>query len=323
MLQRDARRFASARPRRPRTAARRRRARRRQLRHRPRARSPTSSASSAVAPNSIDAVSNRDFVARLPRARPRPARRTSRGSAPRSCSGRARSSASCELPDAFASRLDRSCRRRRTPTPPSCCAPRPPRIVGAPGGLLGVLHALPLTYNKDLQEDKEPLFDAVDTLELCLARRHRHGRRRSRFDRERMAAAAADELLAATDLADLLVKRGRSVPRGPRRRRRARRGRVDSRQAALRAGRLGARGVPRERASGGPPRARVVAGIESKVSLGRHRRSRSAVREQLERAHEALSATARVTATSSTAPVHEVARDADRLRAAARRRVRA
>ena len=31
-----------------------------------------------------------------------------------------------------------------------------------------MLHGLPLTYNKDLQEDKEPLFDAVDTLELCL-----------------------------------------------------------------------------------------------------------------------------------------------------------
>ena len=31
------------------------------------------------------------------------------------------------------------------------------------------MHALPLTYNKDLQEDKEHLFDAVDTLDLCLA----------------------------------------------------------------------------------------------------------------------------------------------------------
>ena len=44
----------------------------------------------------------------------------------------------------------------------------------------------------------------------------------ARFDRERMAAAASDELIAATDLADLLVKRGHAVPRVPRRRRRAR-----------------------------------------------------------------------------------------------------
>ena len=36
-------------------------------------------------------------------------------------------------------------------------------------GLHGVLHGLPLTYNKDMQEDKEGLFDCVDTLDLCLA----------------------------------------------------------------------------------------------------------------------------------------------------------
>jgi argininosuccinate lyase len=70
-----------------------------------------------------------------------------------------------------------------------------------------VLHGLPLTYNKDLQEAKEPLFDAVDTLELSLsvARAMLAG---LSFDRDRMAAAAGDEFLAATDLADLLVRRG-------------------------------------------------------------------------------------------------------------------
>jgi argininosuccinate lyase len=70
-----------------------------------------------------------------------------------------------------------------------------------------VLHGLPLTYNKDLQEDKEPLFDAIDTVELCLevAAAMLEG---ISFDRDRMAAAAADEFLAATDVADLLVKRG-------------------------------------------------------------------------------------------------------------------
>jgi argininosuccinate lyase len=71
----------------------------------------------------------------------------------------------------------------------------------------GVLHGLPLTYNKDLQEDKEPLFDAIDTLELCLrvAREMLAG---IEFDRERMAGAARDEFVAATDLADLLVRDG-------------------------------------------------------------------------------------------------------------------
>jgi argininosuccinate lyase len=66
---------------------------------------------------------------------------------------------------------------------------------------------LPLTYNKDLQEDKEGLFDAVDTIELELqvAREMIRG---LRFDRERMAEASRDEFLGATDVADLLVRRG-------------------------------------------------------------------------------------------------------------------
>jgi argininosuccinate lyase len=69
------------------------------------------------------------------------------------------------------------------------------------------MHALPLTYNKDMQEDKEHLFDAADTLELCLAAA-RGMVIGARFRRERLAEAASDELIAATDLADLLVKHG-------------------------------------------------------------------------------------------------------------------
>jgi argininosuccinate lyase len=69
------------------------------------------------------------------------------------------------------------------------------------------MHALPLTYNKDLQEDKEHLFDAVDTLALTLAAATGMVAG-ARFDRERMRAAAADELIAATDVADLLVRLG-------------------------------------------------------------------------------------------------------------------
>jgi argininosuccinate lyase len=69
------------------------------------------------------------------------------------------------------------------------------------------MHALPLTYNKDLQEDKEHLFDTVDTLELILAAAN--GMLSTiTFRRGRLAAAASDEFLAATDIADLLVRRG-------------------------------------------------------------------------------------------------------------------
>ena len=103
--------------------------------------------------------------------------------------------------------LARSCRRRRTPTPPSCCARKAPRVVAHLAALHGVIHALPLTYNKDLQEDKEYLFDAVDTIELALRRRAACSPA-SRFDATRMARAAADEMIAATDIADLLVELG-------------------------------------------------------------------------------------------------------------------
>jgi argininosuccinate lyase len=80
-------------------------------------------------------------------------------------------------------------------------------VVGHLAALHGVLHALPLTYNKDMQEDKEHLFDAADTLALCLAAASGMVAG-ARFDRERLAAAAADDMIAATDLADLLVRRG-------------------------------------------------------------------------------------------------------------------
>ena len=75
--------------------------------------------------------------------------------------------------------LARSCRRRRTPTRPSCCARRRRAWSAHLAALHGVMHALPLTYNKDLQEDKEHLFDAVDTLELTLAAATGHDRRRA------------------------------------------------------------------------------------------------------------------------------------------------
>jgi argininosuccinate lyase len=64
-----------------------------------------------------------------------------------------------------------------------------------------------LTYSKDLQEDKEHLFDAVDTLELMLAAAAGMVAG-ARVARERMAAAAGDEVIAATDVADLLVRHG-------------------------------------------------------------------------------------------------------------------
>jgi argininosuccinate lyase len=97
--------------------------------------------------------------------------------------------------------------QKKNPDAAELLRAKAPRVVAALSAVHGVLHGLPLTYNKDLQEDKEPLFDAIDTLELCLRVAARMLESVS-FRRERMTAAAADELLAATDVADLLVRRG-------------------------------------------------------------------------------------------------------------------
>ena len=87
------------------------------------------------------------------------------------------------------------------------------RLVGGLTGLLVTLKGLPTSYDKDLQEDKEPLFDAVDTLSLVLP--VAQGILETLTIRpDRMAAALGDELLA-TDLADWLVRRGRAVPPKP------------------------------------------------------------------------------------------------------------
>jgi argininosuccinate lyase len=81
------------------------------------------------------------------------------------------------------------------------------RVYGNLMAMLTTLKGLPLTYNRDLQEDKEGLFDTVDTLDSALEafRRMLAG---ARFSRERMAAATGAGYLLATDLADYLVKRG-------------------------------------------------------------------------------------------------------------------
>ena len=112
----------------------------------------------------------------------------------------------CEVSDAFASGSS-IMPQKKNPDAAELLRAKAPRLAGHLVALHGVLHGLPLTYNKDMQEDKEHLFDAADTLELCLeaARGMLEG---ITFRRERLAAAAADEFLAATDVADLLVRKG-------------------------------------------------------------------------------------------------------------------
>ncbi|OGV70641.1 MAG: argininosuccinate lyase [Lentisphaerae bacterium RIFOXYB12_FULL_65_16] len=81
------------------------------------------------------------------------------------------------------------------------------RVVGSLVGLLTVVKGLPLTYNRDLQEDKEGLFDAIDTVKLTLALLAPM-LRTATFNRQVMEDAASDPALMATDLAEWLVKQG-------------------------------------------------------------------------------------------------------------------
>ena len=81
------------------------------------------------------------------------------------------------------------------------------RLIGRLTGLLATLKGLPLAYAKDLQEDKEPLFDAVDTVRLTLAALDGL-LATARFDTARMAEAASSPYAAATDLAEWLVASG-------------------------------------------------------------------------------------------------------------------
>ncbi len=158
-----------------------------------------------VAPNSIDAVSGRDFILDYLAAAATCATHLSRLGAELVLWSSAEFGF-VELPDAWSSGSS-IMPQKKNPDAAELLRAKAPRVVGHLAALHGVMHALPLTYNKDLQEDKEHLFDAVDTLELSLAAA-RGMLAGARFDRERMLAAASDELIAATDVADLLVRLG-------------------------------------------------------------------------------------------------------------------
>jgi argininosuccinate lyase len=158
-----------------------------------------------IAQNSLDAVSNRDFVLDYLSAAAVCAVHLSQIGA-EVVLWSSEEFGFCEVGDAFASGSS-IMPQKKNPDAAELLRAKAPRAAAHLVGLLGVLHGLPLTYNKDLQEDKEHLFDSVDTLELCL-RVTEEMLRGTSFRRERLAAASQDELLAATDVADHLVRRG-------------------------------------------------------------------------------------------------------------------
>jgi argininosuccinate lyase len=160
---------------------------------------------SSVAPNSIDAVSGRDFILDYLNAAATCSTHLARLGAELVLWSSAEFGF-CELPDAWSSGSS-IMPQKKNPDAAELLRAKAPRVVAHLAALHGVMHALPLTYNKDLQEDKEHIFDAVDTLELTLPAAAGMLAGVS-FRRERLREAAADELIAATDVADLLVRLG-------------------------------------------------------------------------------------------------------------------
>jgi argininosuccinate lyase len=111
-----------------------------------------------------------------------------------------------ELPDAFATGSSMM-PQKKNPDVAELARGKAGRVYGALFSLLAMLKGLPLTYNRDLQEDKEPVFDAVDTIRQTLDVLPPM-LKAIKFRAERMRAAAAEGFLNATDLAEYLVRKG-------------------------------------------------------------------------------------------------------------------
>jgi len=111
-----------------------------------------------------------------------------------------------ELPDEFCTGSSLM-PQKRNPDACELLRGKAARLQGNLHTLLTLVKGLPMTYNRDLQEDKPPVFDSFDQSAVCADVLEGAVRGMS-FDRARCAAAASDPALLATDLADYLVSRG-------------------------------------------------------------------------------------------------------------------
>jgi len=112
----------------------------------------------------------------------------------------------CALPDAFCSGSS-IMPQKKNPDACELIRGKTGRVYGSLIAIMTMLKALPLAYNKDMQEDKEAVFDASDTTGGSLEIMARLVPEIT-FDKERMLDAASDPSLAATDLADRMVREG-------------------------------------------------------------------------------------------------------------------
>jgi argininosuccinate lyase len=98
--------------------------------------------------------------------------------------------------------------QKKNPDVPELVRGKTGRVFGHLQALLVIMKGLPLAYNKDLQEDKEGLFDAVNTVKACLEAMTIVLREGMEFRSQRLAEAVTEDFSNATDVADYLAARG-------------------------------------------------------------------------------------------------------------------
>jgi argininosuccinate lyase len=159
----------------------------------------------APIPNSIDAVSDRDFVAEFLFVAAMVGVHLSR-LGEEICLWSSREFGWATLDDAWSTGSS-IMPQKKNPDIAELARGKSGRLIGNLTGILATLKGLPFAYNRDLQEDKEPVFDSVDTLVLVLPAMA-GSVATLRFDSERMAAAAPEGYALATEIAEWLVQQG-------------------------------------------------------------------------------------------------------------------
>jgi argininosuccinate lyase len=158
-----------------------------------------------VAENSLDAVSDRDFAIEFVSACALLMMHLSRMSEELVLWSSPRFDF-IELPDRFCTGSS-IMPQKKNPDVPELVRGKSGRVFGDLMALLALMKAQPLAYNKDNQEDKEPVFDALDTTQASL-RAYADMIPAIRVKRENMKRAAQEGFATATDLADYLVRKG-------------------------------------------------------------------------------------------------------------------
>jgi argininosuccinate lyase len=157
-----------------------------------------------ISQNSMDAVSDRDFVAEILFASTMLATHLSRFAEDLIIYGSAEFGF-VKFGDRFTSGSSMM-PQKRNPDALEIARGAAARLLGDLTALLALLKGLPSSYNKDLQDDKRPLFDAIDTVSLVLPA-FGGALAESKFQPEKMSAALSSTMMA-TDLADYLVRKG-------------------------------------------------------------------------------------------------------------------